>query len=197
MPPIARKASGNRQATLSFNHRVTKASVPKVSAKESVLAATKKAEKAETKREPTRRTATPESEAADSESGEKIHYVEPVTPAAAAKSEAEIKAESEAAAVGDVQMRRYWQSIEAQRMASRVHQENLDLGEKVLRYFDVSSQFGPCVGISRKKRWMRAQRLGLAPPIEVLAVLLQEEAKGRENVERAWIDGILNPSVVA
>lgn len=45
------------------------------------------------------------------------------------------------------------------------------------------------------KRWQRAERLGLNPPVEVLAVLLKEEAKGTKNVEVAQMDRILNPPV--
>jgi DNA polymerase delta subunit 4 len=50
----------------------------------------------------------------------------------------------------------------------------------------------PCIGITRLKRWQRAQRLGLNPPIEVLAVLLKEEAKGNKSIERAHMDEIMN-----
>ncbi|KLU81024.1 hypothetical protein MAPG_00119, partial [Magnaporthiopsis poae ATCC 64411] len=73
----------------------------------------------------------------------------------------------------------------------RVHQGDLHVHEKVLRYFDVSSQYGPCIGISRMRRWNRAERLGLRPPIEVLAVLLKEENGA---VSRAHMDEIMNPS---
>lgn len=73
-----------------------------------------------------------------------------------------------------------------------VHQKSLSLHEKILRHFDLSSQYGPCVGISRLRRWKRAQGLGLAPPIEVLAVLVREEA----GMERAFMDGLLGGSAV-
>jgi DNA polymerase delta subunit 4 len=57
------------------------------------------------------------------------------------------------------------------------------LHEKILRHFDLSSQFGSCIGITRLSRWKRAEGLGLDPPLEVLAVLLREaegsKAKGR------------------
>lgn len=46
------------------------------------------------------------------------------------------------------------------------------------------------------RRWNRAKRLGLNPPIEVLAVLLKEEAleeKDSAELETAQIDRILNP----
>ena len=49
----------------------------------------------------------------------------------------------------------------------------------------------PCVGITRMRRWTRAQKLGLNPPIEVLADLLKEEAKGEKSTEKAHIDEIL------
>ncbi len=50
------------------------------------------------------------------------------------------------------------------------------------------------MGISRTKRWRRAERLGLNPPVEVLAVLMKEEARGTAGVERAHMDAILNSS---
>jgi DNA polymerase delta subunit 4 len=41
------------------------------------------------------------------------------------------------------------------------------------------------------QRWVRANRLGLAPPIEVLAVLLKEEEQGNTRIERARVDELL------
>ena len=41
------------------------------------------------------------------------------------------------------------------------------------------------------KRWKRAQGLGLHPPIEVLAVLLKEEAAKNGKAERAFMEGLL------
>lgn len=46
------------------------------------------------------------------------------------------------------------------------------------------------------KRWQRAERLGLSPPIEVLAILLKEENKGTKGIEAAHIDEILNSTAV-
>lgn len=37
----------------------------------------------------------------------------------------------------------------------------------ILRVFDMTAKYGPCVGISRLDRWKRAQKLGLEPPDEV------------------------------
>lgn len=57
-----------------------------------------------------------------------------------AKSAEEIKAEK----VTDAQVRRYWREREAERKSARVHQEDLSVEEKILRLFDMSSQFGVC-----------------------------------------------------
>ena len=46
------------------------------------------------------------------------------------------------------------------------------------------------------KRWKRADRLGLNPPIEVLAVLLKEENKGNDQIDTAHMDEILNSTAV-
>lgn len=54
------------------------------------------------------------------------------------KSEAELRA----AKVSDRQITSYWTKQERAREAQRVHQEDLTLSEKVLRYFDVSNQYG-------------------------------------------------------
>ncbi len=54
------------------------------------------------------------------------------------KSKAEVAAEK----LTDAQINKYWCGIEAQRGAKRVHQEELSTDERVLRYFDVSSQYG-------------------------------------------------------
>jgi DNA polymerase delta subunit 4 len=46
------------------------------------------------------------------------------------------------------------------------------------------------------KRWQRAYRLGLNPPLEVLAVLLKEEEKGNGDIEKAHIDRIMNSTAI-
>ncbi|KAJ5295781.1 hypothetical protein PENANT_c001G07709 [Penicillium antarcticum] len=83
---------------------------------------------------------------------------------------------------------RYWQSQEETRKAPRIHQQGIDVEEKILRHFDLSSQYGPCIGIPRVNRWRRANALKLNPPIEVLAVIL----KGKNIKERAYIDEVLS-----
>ncbi|RDL37338.1 uncharacterized protein BP5553_04771 [Venustampulla echinocandica] len=98
-----------------------------------------------------------------------------------------------ASAISDAQIKKYWRDREAERKAPRVHQQDLSVEEKVLRLFDMSSQFGPCIGIARMKRWTRASKLGLNPPIEVLAVLLKEAEKGNSTTtERAHVDELMS-----
>lgn len=131
--PATRKSGrlsggAGRQSTLSFNHRVTK-SVPKpVKDVKSSTVSTEyisEPEPPKSKTEDVVPTAT-----------------EPEEPKVQ-KSEAELKAEKISAAA----IERYWSKIDAARTAKAVHKkhtEGLSTGEKVLRYFDVSSQYGVC-----------------------------------------------------
>ena len=50
--------------------------------------------------------------------------------------------------VNDAQIRKYWRTKEDARIAPRVHQQGLNVNEKVLREFDACSQFGVCLVIS-------------------------------------------------
>ncbi|KAL4923918.1 putative DNA polymerase delta subunit 4 [Aspergillus undulatus] len=97
--------------------------------------------------------------------------------------------DKQAAKITKKQLQEYWIREEAQSRGPRVHHENLSLDEKILRHFDLSSQYGPCVGIARIKRWRRADSLDLNPPIEVLSVLLKQEGTAGQ---RAYIDELLS-----
>lgn len=50
--------------------------------------------------------------------------------------------EAQARKVTDTQIRRYWRAKEQERLAPRVHQEELSVNEKVLREWDMSGQYG-------------------------------------------------------
>ncbi|KAG9248675.1 putative DNA polymerase delta subunit 4 [Calycina marina] len=129
-----------------------------------------------------------------------------ITSAAAVASQAAIELakpvkeksieELQAEKLTDGQIKKYWKAREAERQAPRVHQAGLGVEEKILRLFDMSSQYGPAIGIARMKRWVRANKLGLAPPIEVLAVLLREEKKGNTGIERAHVDELMSAKFV-
>ncbi|RDA83815.1 hypothetical protein CP532_4613 [Ophiocordyceps camponoti-leonardi (nom. inval.)] len=199
--PVTRKAAGARgvrpgpgkaQSTLSFSGRVTKNTFREAKKNNITPAAIAKLPQVQAADEDEDvKGEEEEEEEGDSQLSQytDIAAEQPVVPE---RTEAEVRAES----VSNAQMASYWREVELQRKAPRVHQQDVEMCEKVLRYFDVSSQYGPCIGISRRKRWLRAHRLGLKPPIEVLAVLVKEEARGCKAQETAKIDGILNSIAV-
>ncbi|KAM0264702.1 hypothetical protein ACHAQJ_000527 [Trichoderma viride] len=209
MPTTRRSAASARgrpgpakgQSTISFSGKVTKA-VPK-DLKKAVLDTPAIARTTIPERPASKDEVVQEEEEAVDAVAEELDVVEEpeleqeeevetVTVQVPEKSEAELKAEK----ITDAQIKSYWKAIEKQRKAPRVHQQDLDLGEKVLRYFDVSSQYGPCIGTTRLKRWQRAERLGLNPPIEVLAVLVKEENKDNIEMETAHMDRIMNATAL-
>mmetsp|Transcript_11987 Transcript_11987/g.33722 ORF Transcript_11987/g.33722 Transcript_11987/m.33722 type:complete len:118 (+) Transcript_11987:310-663(+) len=51
--------------------------------------------------------------------------------------------------------------------------------EHVLRQFDLSSKYGPCIGMTRLERWERADKLGLDPPEAVEAILRRAVAESK------------------
>ena len=50
--------------------------------------------------------------------------------------------EERARKIPETQIRKYWKSKEDERIAPRVHQTGLSVNEKILRHFDLSSQYG-------------------------------------------------------
>ncbi|KAB5586227.1 DNA polymerase delta, subunit 4-domain-containing protein [Coniochaeta sp. 2T2.1] len=191
MPTTRRSSSGRgpatgKQSKLSFNNRVTKPSAK--SAKDKVAPSPLKKELIQEHIESQKEESVEPEQQIQQEAESEQTTGTPVS----AKSDAEIKA----AKLSDAAITKYWRKVEAERMSKRVHQEELSLGEKVLRYFDVSSHYGPSIGLTRMRRWQRAQRLGLNPPIEVLAVLLKEEANGNHDIEKAHIDRIMNSTAI-
>ncbi|KAK3716226.1 hypothetical protein LTR37_006671 [Vermiconidia calcicola] len=100
--------------------------------------------------------------------------------------------EDRARKITNTQIKQYWRQKEQERLAPRVHQEDLTVFEKVLREWDMSGQYGPCIGIARLKRWKRANLLGMKPPIEVLAVLLKQIDEGDTKAQRAYVDELMS-----
>jgi len=85
-------------------------------------------------------------------------------------------------------------SIEANRMApfggfldsmklTIVHPENQSTVHTILRNFDLSPRYGPCVGMTRMERYQRAEKMGLKPPIEVLQILETEDGQREWNTD--------------
>ncbi|KAI9821929.1 MAG: hypothetical protein M1827_002511 [Pycnora praestabilis] len=217
MPPSKRRTSGpaarGSQSTLSFGSRarVTKPSIASQTKKKDpalfekdgkpdVVEVTVPARDVKDQKKE-------EDEEGEGEDGEEEGEQEMTTTTAEqaimkqAQREVEVatpksKQEEEAEGVPETRIRKYWKGMEDERKAPRVHQQDLTLNEKILRHFDLSSQYGPCIGIARLKRWHRAQNLNLHPPIEVLAVLMKEEGRGNRKSERAYVDELMSSRFV-
>ncbi|KAJ6466922.1 DNA polymerase delta, subunit 4-domain-containing protein [Mycena sanguinolenta] len=56
-----------------------------------------------------------------------------------------------------------------------IHAEGQDKFHEILRAFDLSYEYGPCVGVTRLQRWERATALGLNPPIEIHDILTSRQ----------------------
>ena len=213
--PTTRRSTGSTrgrtpptkgQSTLSFHSKVTK-NVPNDAKKAVVSPAVAKVEPST--EEPVTDEVDDVVEPDTKENSEDEADAEAEVPQ---KSESELRAEE----VTDAQIAEYWRSIEKQRIAPQIHQEGVSTNERILRYFDVSSHYGvspsitlcillwsltvstlqPCIGIDRTKRWHRAERLGLKPPIEVLAVLMREDEKKIKGFQKAHMEKIMNSIAV-
>ncbi|WVR04034.1 hypothetical protein IAU60_001033 [Kwoniella sp. DSM 27419] len=61
----------------------------------------------------------------------------------------------------------------------------------ILRVFDMTSSYGPCVGITRLQRWERAKKWGLNPPDEIRSILTTQQGEDdvayRETVFHGWV----------
>lgn len=131
----ARSTLSKQQSTLSFNHRVTKGSAAKA-AKDSKLSSPSPSPKVE---QPAREEVEVD-ELAEQLAEQLVEKAE--TPKNKEPVEEKTEVQARAEKISDVQVKRYWKGVEDARLARRVHQEDLGLPEKVLRYFDVSSQYG-------------------------------------------------------
>lgn len=136
MPTTKRSTASNRgrtvpikgQSTISFANRITKNVVndTKKAIISPPVAKIESPEKSDVTEKPLAVEPEPEAEVEEPENQ------------VPEKSEVELKAEK----ITKKQIEAYWKGIEAKRIAPRVHQKDLSTNEKVLRYFDVSSQYG-------------------------------------------------------
>lgn len=60
---------------------------------------------------------------------------------------------------------------------------------QMLRFFDMSYEYGPCVGMTRLERWERAEALGLNPPPEVRQILSTKEGMEKEEYAQCVLFG--------
>ncbi|KAI0364674.1 hypothetical protein BV20DRAFT_974151 [Pilatotrama ljubarskyi] len=70
-----------------------------------------------------------------------------------------------------------------------VHAQGQSMVHHILRVFDLSYEYGPCVGISRLDRWERAEALGLNPPPEVKEILMTQEGSTDEQFSQSVFHG--------
>ncbi|KAG2042759.1 DNA polymerase delta, subunit 4-domain-containing protein [Suillus americanus] len=70
-----------------------------------------------------------------------------------------------------------------------IHAEGQNKIHQILRLFDMSYEYGPCVGMSRLERWERAASLGLSPPDEVRHILLTGEGIDKDEYSQCVLYG--------
>ncbi|KAJ3502468.1 hypothetical protein NLJ89_g8875 [Agrocybe chaxingu] len=58
-----------------------------------------------------------------------------------------------------------------------IHGEHQNKIHEILRVFDDSYEYGPCIGMTRLERWQRAKKLGFNPPQEVYDILTTKQGK--------------------
>lgn len=141
--PTTRRSARNRgatakgQSTLSFSNKVTKP-VPKNAKKSIISPSVAKIDPSQLVKQKEAEDivdkATAEPERIEVEEEVKEPEVAPLPE----KSELELQAQK----ITDAQIKKYWKSIENQWTTPRLHQKGVSQSEKVLRYFDVSSQYG-------------------------------------------------------
>ena len=153
MPPTRRKAAPRAQQTLAFGpnaNKVTKPSIPSASTSKNLDKT--KFEKAVTSEISTPSPAPEEDEAEYAQQEEISAQPKPETvpnpkslairdqkgtPQAVGNA-----VEEKAKKIPETQIRKYWKGKEDERIAPRVHQQGLSVNEKILRHFDLSSQYG-------------------------------------------------------
>jgi DNA polymerase delta subunit 4 len=136
-----------KQQTLSFKHKVTKAIKTgkegyksPARAKEYIPEPTPEPT---TKQDDDEETHTPAT--SENEHEHEHEHEQPAPQTTVAEPTAKPDEATQAAQITDRAIERSWAGIEASRSAKAVHKkhgEGLTTGEKVLRYFDVSSQYG-------------------------------------------------------
>lgn len=83
-----------------------------------------------------------------------------------------------------VKMREHFSYVRSQQgNVKPIHAENHSMEDHILRFFDVSYQYGPCIGVTRLQRWERAQALGLNPPEVIKQLLTNEDGTERAEVK--------------
>lgn len=70
-----------------------------------------------------------------------------------------------------VYIQEYARILKENHIAAPLFDSDTSAAEKILLHFDMSSEYGPAVGMSRLERWQRADNLDLEPPVIVYKIL--------------------------
>ncbi|KAF9224077.1 hypothetical protein BS17DRAFT_703709, partial [Gyrodon lividus] len=68
-----------------------------------------------------------------------------------------------------------------------IHSDDLNKIHQMLRFFDMSYEFGPCIGMTRLERWERAEAVGLDPPVR--EILLTKEGIEKDEYAQCVLHG--------
>ncbi|KAJ7091539.1 DNA polymerase delta, subunit 4-domain-containing protein [Mycena belliarum] len=92
----------------------------------------------------------------------------------------------------DAKWKQYLKAARAKRGAKGklIHAEEQDEFHEALRVFDLSYEYGPCIGVSRLERWERASALGLHPPSEVHDILTTRQGADRSYAQPVFYEDV-------
>ncbi|KAG2363155.1 DNA polymerase delta, subunit 4-domain-containing protein [Suillus spraguei] len=90
---------------------------------------------------------------------------------------------------GKIYRKHYGQVREKMGNLEPIHAEEQNKIHQILRVFDMSYEYGPCVGMSRLERWERAASFGLNPPDEVRHILVTREGVEKDEYSQCVLYG--------
>lgn len=70
-----------------------------------------------------------------------------------------------------------------------IHGEDDDKFQTILRVFDNTFDYGPCIGVTRLERWERAHNKGLNPPAKIREILLSLEGVQQDKYKQTVFYG--------
>lgn len=178
MPPTRRKPSGSTaraQQTLAFgpnSNKVTKPSLPAAGKKKSSLTPTDSARLQKAVADIATPSPDPEDEnpPLPEEQLESPRALAIRGQGAAKVEDVKSEAEEKGSKVSDAQVKRYWKSKEDERTAPRVHQRGLSVNEKILRHFDLSSQYGVSSSLVASCSYHTAYEWGMLTTFRTVAL---------------------------
>ncbi|KAJ7068724.1 DNA polymerase delta, subunit 4-domain-containing protein [Mycena amicta] len=180
MPKAAKPSSSLKQATLSFNASKSTSTTNK--GKKRATFSDSDLDEAESIKGPS--GALAEKAAAYSTPVKKRALVSAPPKPQESDSESDSDADAEIIDVDepldlnpkDKRWNKYARVVKAKRGNLKlIHAEDENVFHDILRVFDTSYEYGPCIGVTRLERWERAEAMGLSPPTEVHDILVSKQ----------------------